>query len=1610
MSDTLISSYDISHDSGYGFTVYTGSTSRQNRWGQAFSVSSPYRVTSLKLALNKTGSPQGAVVARLRGSFQSGAFYYDNNTTGALSTPIQATTLPVGSTPSLIEFFFPAATDTYLVPGIVYTISLEFQGGDSSNYVDLSTGRDTLPPYNEYWWFDDALSVSSSEALIYYLYGLAETDPHNRYWINGTGNWSDATHWSLTSGIPASQTISVYDESHYTGSGIMCYSTGDGVGVVVSSPTTMKVTKCKFYLRRKGAATGNIYAHFAQAVGTGNAKTSIGSTFDVVSDPVDITTIPSNLAGVSPGLIEFTFPDNANMVMNPGSFYTIRVTYEAGTATTLGLIVSTGSTATLPLYNAFNYFNYSSFVSTTQFPIYYLTGYLTAPVPISTENSLFDANSGSGIVTVNTDANCKDIDCTGYTGTLAGSTYLLNVYGSLKFVAGMTYSRTGTTYFKSTTAGKTIDLGGKTLGTVSFDGMGGYWTQTSAFRSSSLTLTQGTLDTGNQNLTLSSSFYSTNLNVRSIILGSSTLTCGLWSVNSSLSLSPGTSTIIVTAGGTGFSGGGLTYNNVSLTVSDASVSVSGANTFLNLSRTAATGKTSAISFSADQIITGALTLNGSSTINRLLVLSSVIGTSRTLTAENVSCANVDFQDITGSGNADWDLSAISGGSGDCGGNSDIIFTTPVEQHWINVDGGNWSLNTNWTSRIPLPQDNVYLNCAFGTSKTVTIDMLRLGKNIDWTGATWVTSLTFAFSVPVISCSLYGNLILVSNLSITNNGSIFLMSGRENTTITSNGCRMSKLGLNNYNSTISLNDDLICDGGLVQYNGTFDATMYNVTTSNVSFSLNVYPRTLKLGTGTWIITGRDTLNYGWRTSSVTTVVPGTSLIKMTDTSNNPLIFEGGNKLYNNIWFSRGASTGTITISGTNTFNDIKDDGTESHTIIFPNGVTTVSSLSVVGNPGKLIYMLRTGGTGSFTLSDTTGTNNISYVYLQNSTATGGALWKAYDGTNVDGGGNVGWDFDPPARGIDTIEISENCSVQIMNLPDINIIDNINLIDYITTKEDRFWVGGSGDWNDSNHWASSSGGTPGATIPKSVSNVFFDINSSLSGAIVSLPVNGICRDFKSTTGVSYSFVSVGSYLYIYGDTILESGTTFPNTDPGHPILTGASSKTFTSNNASIYKIEQTGGTTTLLDNLTLSGQLYLWNGTFRANDKNITANDFFIGSFGEYFPTIYMGSGTWEATGGSFYCEEGILPVVIYSETSTIKLSSSNFPIFYTTNDGHVFHDLWITGNYVRLLSSNTFNTIKVEPGLMVLFPGTGTTQTLNDFIAVGTSLNLITLLIYDEGPTKFTLSKSSGTILCDYLELNGSNASGGATWYAGPNSIDSGNNSGWIFSFVGVDKTDSINITESVSVSIPYLGDVSKDETLNVSEQLSMYSYSGTLLVSVYETINISSDETIRFEVPFTMFIHDDIEVSDSTQALASLSDIIVNSQVNISEYKVFTGILYARSSDSINIYESLSFTGRLGNIYTYSDITISENIKDAVISNTTVNDSIVSTEYVKTQLRSYISENQMISISEYIDLELFFNISTSDTLNMTENKVMESFRFAPSPANSRPLAQNGWTS
>jgi len=99
--------------------------------------------------------------------------------------------------------------------------------------------------------------------------------------------------------------------------------------------------------------------------------------------------------------------------------------------------------------------------------------------------------------------------------------------------------------------------------------------------------------------------------------------------------------------------------------------------------------------------------------------------------------------------------------------------------------------------------------------------------------------------------------------------------------------------------------------------------------------------------------------------------------------------------------------------------------------------------------------------------------------------------------------------------------------------------------------------------------------------------------------------------------------------------------------------------------------------------------------------------------------------------------------------------------------------------LTVTGSNNFDTISnsVQPTTFTFT--INTTQTVNNFNVAGIAGSLVTINS-STAATAATLSKASGTVYGSYLSIRDSTATGGATWYAGPTSTNTSNNTGWIF--------------------------------------------------------------------------------------------------------------------------------------------------------------------------------------------------------------------------------------
>lgn len=423
--------------------------------------------------------------------------------------------------------------------------------------------------------------------------------------------------------------------------------------------------------------------------------------------------------------------------------------------------------------------------------------------------------------------------------------------------------------------------------------------------------------------------------------------------------------------------------------------------------------------------TGTLKIYGNAANVRLLLRQGVSNNAVTsapgqgtitINVAGIETAYVDFQDCIGAGTADWDLTKqATDSSGDCGGNSGITFTTAQAQTWTNADGGNWNDAGNWSGRVPLPQDDCNLGIAYNASKTVTPNMARLGKNIDFTGATWTTAFTWGGGIRTI----YGSITLVNGMTVTGGSTAIVMSPRTPVTITSNGASLSTgitiLGT----STVSLADDItVVTGNSTPYSiliraGTFDTNGYNSTLSRYGLiGGNLYLRD-----GTHDSKGGIVFTY-----SGGNLFAGTSTIKSSPMAENNALFTGSlgtaeGPRFHNLWFDWGTKNDSIQIQGSCSFNEIKDTGTAAHTMYFHTGsTTTVNKFTVNGNAGQLIT-INTGESNvaktgrHYLVKSSRGENVCNYLNIQHSVARPSKTWFASNSTNnqsTDDSGD-GWIF-------------------------------------------------------------------------------------------------------------------------------------------------------------------------------------------------------------------------------------------------------------------------------------------------------------------------------------------------------------------------------------------------------------------------------------------------------------------------------------------------------------------------------------------------------------------------------------------------------------------------
>lgn len=296
---------------------------------------------------------------------------------------------------------------------------------------------------------------------------------------------------------------------------------------------------------------------------------------------------------------------------------------------------------------------------------------------------------------------------------------------------------------------------------------------------------------------------------------------------------------------------------------------------------------------------------------------------------------------------------------------------------------------------------------------------------------------------------------------------------------------------------------------------------------------------------------------------------------------------------------------------------------------------------------------------------------------------------------------------------------------------------------TYADKYYWVNDGGNWSDTSHWATSSGGsTYFSVIPGINDTVYFDANSfSVSGELVNVDTNNIYCKMMDWTGIvpdsTVEFLSSSiDTLNVYGSLLLSDDVTFNfkgkiNFMGSLPTITEIDFK-----GKSLQCDIELAADTMFLSSPMLLSQKYLWhtNGKFSTNFNNVSCRHFNTDTTLQNSVTIlspqWFGNDTMTINGSM-----AIGNSMLFAQSGPLYLKFTNIDSNYINiYNNSLIADLHIRGSKKMFLLSNlqTSGEILFESGCTfksndnnITVIAFKITSSLNKSINLGTSLVNIT---------------------------------------------------------------------------------------------------------------------------------------------------------------------------------------------------------------------------------------------------------------------------------------------
>ena len=403
-------------------------------------------------------------------------------------------------------------------------------------------------------------------------------------------------------------------------------------------------------------------------------------------------------------------------------------------------------------------------------------------------------------------------------------------------------------------------------------------------------------------------------------------------------------------------------------------------------------------------------------------------------------------------------------------------------------------------------------------------------------------------------------------------------------------------------------------------GTVNTQGFNLTTGLMNVSGTTY-RTLNMGTGVLTLSGVGTV---WDATTSTALFYTIPSIMLSDTSVTGKTFTGGGIGYQKLTIGGTTGTSTLTINGSNAFEELASTKTVAHTILFADSSTqTIGKWSATGTVGNVITMDKVTTTAFNILLLGPSVSSVDYLSISNCTVSPLSIGKFYAGVNS-----------------------------------ANTINNTNILFSATPAAvTRYWVAGNGTWDTTTttNWSATSGGAGGSTVPLLSDDVIFDTSSNATSYIVTVGTTATCANLTMdgpTSGTVTLSGLANSNTYIGSNFSLIGGPTkIINNYLGTLNLAGTNRWTCNTNGVILnsFNFIGLGSYITLLNNITSNATTTLTAGTINLNSYNVTT--FAFNSNNNNVRNIQFANGVVNLTGNN---------TIIWDSTNAFNFNTTGTP--------------------------------------------------------------------------------------------------------------------------------------------------------------------------------------------------------------------------------------------------------------------------------------------------------------------------------------------------------------